>query len=263
MTVSAAGLTVTVATGFSITVTTVVLFFPSLVAVMPVVPVRVCDAVTNPVDDPTVAIVGSLEVQVTVRPVRMFPLPSRVVAVNVKVLSCTIVGVVGEIVTVATGTVGSTTVTIAVPLFVSDVAVIVAEPAATAVTTPLDETVATLLALVDQVTTRPVNVAPVESRTVAESVTVPPGLRLAVPGETLTDATGIGGGGATDVTTTCAVPLFPSAVAVIVVVPAPIADTRPAVVTVAMDAFAVAHVMGRPPSTLPCASVVTALSDVD
>ena len=54
--------------------------------------------------------------------------------------------------TVATGT--GITVTAAVPLFPSLVAVMVAVPGATAVTKPLAETVATAVALEDQVTGR-------------------------------------------------------------------------------------------------------------
>src|SRR5688572_13627400 len=58
-----------------------------------------------------------------------------------------------------TGT-AAVTETVALPLFPSDVAVIVADPAATAATMPSAETVATAVALVDQVTERPASVAP-------------------------------------------------------------------------------------------------------
>jgi hypothetical protein len=64
-------------------------------------------------------------------------------------------GAPGETLTDATGT--GVTVTLAVPLFPSLVAVIVAEPAATPVTTPLDETVAIPVLELDHVTARPVN----------------------------------------------------------------------------------------------------------
>ena len=171
---------------------------------------------------------------------------------------------VGATVTLETeGGATGRTVIVAEPLLVSLVAVIDAEPGATAVTTPAFVTVAIVGALVDHVTTRPDSVAPFASRTVAERVTVPPMLRLAVPGATATDATGTGGGGATEVTTTCAVPIFPSIVALIVVVPAPIAETRPAALTVATAALAVLQVTGRPLRVFPFASVATAASEAD
>src|SRR5207244_4686218 len=81
-------------------------------------------------------------------------------------------------------------VTPAVPLCPSLVAVIVADPAATPVTSPLLLTVATLVALLAHVTTRPVNAAPPASFGVAESWTVCPAWMLAVTGVTVTDATG-------------------------------------------------------------------------
>src|SRR5256886_14489573 len=62
---------------------------------------------------------------------------------------------------------GSTTVTAAVPLLPSLVAVIVADPAATPVTSPLPSTVATPVLLLDQVTTRPDNGVPLSSLGVA------------------------------------------------------------------------------------------------
>lgn len=66
-----------------------------------------------------------------------------------------------------TGT--TVTLTAAVPLFPSLVAVMVAEPAATAETTPLAETVATPGALLDHATVRPVNTLFAESVVVAVS----------------------------------------------------------------------------------------------
>lgn len=84
------------------------------------------------------------------------------------------------------------------PLFPSLVAVMVAVPGAAAVTAPLDETVATEVALVVQVTARPDRAAPPASRGVAVRVTVVPG----VIGEagapvTVIEATAGGGGGVT------------------------------------------------------------------
>jgi hypothetical protein len=131
------------------------------------------------------------------------------------------------------------------------------------VTTPVVDTVAIFPSLVDHVTLRPDSAAPFASRGVALSVTVPPMLRLAVPGFTATDATGIGGGGVVAVTTTCAVPVLFSAVAVMFVVPAPTPVTRPAVLTVAIDLFADAHVIGRLVNVFPLASVTTALNALE
>jgi hypothetical protein len=108
-----------------------------------------------------------------------------------------------------------------VPLFPSLVAVIVALPVATAVTTPLLETVAIEGALVAHVTLRPFRIVPFASRTIADSVELPPITILAELGVIATDPTAV------NVTAICAVPDFPSAVAVIVVVPAPTAVTRP------------------------------------
>ena len=61
------------------------------------------------------------------------------------------------------------TVTLAVPLFPSLVAVIVAEPVATPETTPLDDTVAIPVLELDHVTARPVSTLLFASRVVAVS----------------------------------------------------------------------------------------------
>src|SRR5688500_17179257 len=63
----------------------------------------------------------------------------------------------------------ATTVTLAVPLWFSLVAVSVAVPATTAVTSPVLEIVATIGLELVQVIARPVSVVPVESRRVAVS----------------------------------------------------------------------------------------------
>jgi len=200
----------------------------------------------------------------TGRPLSALPAESRTVAVSVTVWPESIVAPEGAIVTDPTdGGAAGSTVIVALPLLPSLVAVIVAEPGALASTTPVLDTVAIVGALVDQVIVRPESAAPFASRGVADSVTDPLMARLAVPGLTATDATGIGGGGVVAVTTTCAVPVLPSAVAVMLVVPAPTPVTRPAGLTVAIDVFADAHVIGRPASVLPFASVATALSGLD
>src|SRR5204862_6668078 len=105
------------------------------------------------------------------------------------------------------------TVSAAVLLLPSLVAVIVAEPAVTPATRPLPLTVATLGLPLVHVTIRPVSVPPAESFGVAVSCTVCPTVRLVVAGEIATEATG------TVVTVSAAVLLLPSLVAVIVAEP--------------------------------------------
>ena len=107
--------------------------------------------------------------------------------------------------------------TLAVPLFPSLVAVIVADPAAFAVTNPLALTVATVVLLLAHVIVRPVSTLPAESLVVTDSCAVWPMIRLDEAGLTATEATG------TTVTVTVAVPFLPSLVAVIVTVPAAMA----------------------------------------
>src|SRR5207247_11476787 len=94
----------------------------------------------------------------------------------------------GLTVTDAPGTL--VTVTVAVPLCPSLVAVIVAAPAATPVTKPLAETVATAALLVAQVTVRPLRAAPFASFGVAVNWVVAPTVTLAAVGLTVTEATG-------------------------------------------------------------------------
>ena len=153
----------------------------------------------------------------------------------------------GETVTDATGT--SVTVMADVPAFPPDVAVIVAVPAVAAVTSPPEETVATLELLVAQVTVRPVRVLPLESLSIELSWLVEPVARLTVAGETVTDATG------TNATVIVDVPVVPPDVAVIVAVPGAAAVTSPPEETVATLELFVAQVTVRPVSTFPLASL--------
>src|SRR5437867_644751 len=161
-------------------------------------------------------------------------------------------GAVGLTVTDATGTVD--TVTAAVPLCPSLVAVIVAAPTAPPVTSPVADTVAIAAFELAQLTTRPLSGLPLASFGVAVSCLVPPPYRLGAVGLTVTDATG------TFATVTLAVPLCPSLVAVIVAAPTATPLTSPETDTVAIAAFALAHVTTRPVSALPAASFGVALS---
>src|SRR5437773_4019315 len=149
---------------------------------------------------------------------------------------------------------GAVTVRAAVPFLPSLVAVIVAVPAATPVTSPLPLTVATAAALLAHVTVRPVSGAPLASFGVAVSCTVAPAATLAVAGLTVTVATG------TVVTVRAAVPLLPSLVAVIVAVPAAPPVTSPLPLTAATAVALLAHVTTRPVSGAPPASFGVAVS---
>src|SRR5213593_5203160 len=81
---------------------------------------------------------------------------------------------------------GAVTVTAAVPLLPSLVAVIVAEPAATPVTRPLPFTVATAASELDQVTVRPVRAFPLASWRVALTCAIWPTGTGPPPGPTPT-----------------------------------------------------------------------------
>src|SRR5207245_11571859 len=140
------------------------------------------------------------------------------------------------------------TVTAAVPLCPSLVAVMVADPAATPVTSPLPLTVATPVLLLAHVTTRPVSVAPLASLGVAVSCAVCPAGMLAVAGVTATDATG------TTLTVSAAVPLLPSLVAVMVAEPAATPVTSPLPSTAATPAFLLAQVTTPPARAAPPAT---------
>lgn len=208
--------------------------FPSLVAVTTAVPSFT--PVTTPVDD-TVALLVSLDTQVTTRPVSIWPFASRSVAVSATVFPFLTDADDGVTVTVATGSgAAATTVMLDVPDFPSLVAVIVAVPGATACTNPLTDTVATAELLVVQLTARPLSGLPSKSFGVAVSCCDCPCVMLAVAGLTATLATGI------SETLTAAEPLFPSLVAVMVALPGRIPVTRPFCETDATPGLFVLHV---------------------
>jgi hypothetical protein len=185
--------------------------------------------------------------------VRTFPFASFTTAVSVVVDPEAMLVDAGVTVTVPTGT--RLTVTVADPDCPSLVAVIVAVPGATPVTTPLGDTVAIDPLFVVQMTVRPVSVLPFASLVTALSVVVPATKIVAVAGETVTVATGAGGAA---VTVIVAVPVFPSLVAVIVAVPGATPVTTPLGDTVAIDPLLVVQTMERPVSVLPFASFVIA-----
>src|SRR5437868_8511817 len=217
--------TVTVATGTGLTVMATVGLevTDSLVAVIVAVPTLSAVTVVAPVVPETGltdSTVGSLETQLTDRPMSVLLVASLSVAVSCCVPP-TIIGVVGaDTVTDVTG--ARVTVIDEVPLCPSLVAVIVVVPAATAVTRPVVLTVAALVLPEDQITVRPLRTLPSASVITAVSccVTVIPTTRLTREGLTATLATEAG------VTVSGALPLFPSLAAVMLTVPALTAVTK-------------------------------------
>lgn len=151
-------------TGASVTVTPAVPDAASLVAEMVELPGPT--AVTTPELD-TVAAAVLLDAHETVRPTSTFPFASFSVAVRFAVRPTVKLVLGGVTVTVATGT--GITVTNDVPVCPSLVAVIVAVPGDTAVTTPLALTVATKLLFELHATTRPVRTFPLASFSVTDS----------------------------------------------------------------------------------------------
>jgi len=245
----------TLPTGAADTDTLTVPALPSLVAVTVVLPTPV--ALMSPDCDTVATAVLPLD-HVTARPVSALPCASRGVAVICCVPPTVSDVLVGETLTVATGAGGgAVTVTAAVAVFPSLVAVIVALPGATAVTTPLGATVATFVLLELHVTTRPVSTLFDASRVVAVSVPVAPVCRARVVGATEMVATGAGGGA---VTVTLAAALLPSLVAVIVAGPGAAPVTTPACDTVATPGLLELQAMALPVRTLFAASRAVAVS---
>lgn len=134
--------------------------------------------VSTAVDAPVDLIVATLDgdaVQTSAGVVIVFPFVSTARTVNVIVLFVCITSVGMEDVTIsesstAGGGGGVGTVTVAVPNLPSLVAVIVAVPGATPVTTPAVVTVATPALDVDHVITRPESGFPLASSVAADSV---------------------------------------------------------------------------------------------
>jgi hypothetical protein len=141
--------------------------------------------------------------------------------------------------------VSATTVSSAFPLFPSELAVTVAVPGATAVTTPVADTVATEASVIVQAMGRPVSGVPASLVSVAVNAWDSPATSVSSPGATDTDATG------TKMTATEALPLFPPELAVIVADPSPIAVTSPVLETEATVSSELAQAIERPASGAP------------
>jgi hypothetical protein len=158
---------------------------PSLVAVIVAEPALA--PVTSPVPF-TAATDGPLLLQVIVWPVITAPLASRVTAVSCVDPPTEIVVIAAVTVTVATVD-GALTLSATDPVAPSLVAEIVAAPGATAATIPDGDTVATLFALLVQVTGRSGRGLPVASRGTAASCTAWPTRGLVVGAVIAIDAT--------------------------------------------------------------------------
>jgi hypothetical protein len=141
---------------------------------------------------------------------------------------------------------------VADPLIPSLVAVMLADPAATAVARPLAFTDATFVFELLHVIERPLNTFPPASWSTATAWVVCPTVSDGAFNVTATDATGAIAG----VAVTAEVPLFPSLVAVIVAVPALTAVTLPLDDTVATAVLDDDHDAARPVSVLPFASAI-------
>jgi hypothetical protein len=136
-------------------------------------------------------------------------------------------------------------------------AVIDTLPAATAVTSPELETVAIPVFAEFQPITRPVSTLLAESYVMADSCTDAPTWRLALAGDTATDATGIGAGALTLRTVEL---LLPELEALILALPVPVALTFPVVSTVAMVISELSQVIVCPEITVPLESCSVAVA---
>jgi hypothetical protein len=235
VTEAVSGVTATLATGTAVTVTLAVPDCPSLVAVIVTDPGAT--PVTNPALD-TVATPTSELAQVTVRPASAAPPASRGVTDSCVVPPTVTEAVSGVTATLATGT--AVTVTLAVPNCPSLVAVTVADPGATPVTSPALDTVATPVSELLHVTTRPVRVAPLADRGAAVNCVLEPTTTELVAGVTWTEATGAA------VTVMGAVAVLPSTIAWMNDDPSPTAVTVPSLETLATDGLPELHVTLRP-----------------
>lgn len=152
---------------------------------------------------------------------------------------------------------GLDTVMLAVPVFPSADAVIVATPGPIAATTPDADTVATFASLVVQSTARSASSAPPALCTLATRVVLPPGSSVLLAGVIVTVATGIAA------TVTVADPTRPSALARMTAVPTPTPVTVPSSETDATVGAPLLHVTGRSSDAPPASSTVAESVVVD
>ena len=148
------------------------------------VAVPLATAVTSPLDE-TVAISVFEEIQVT--EASPIALPPESLTVVVRVAVSPAVMNVSESLEIVRVEADCATVTAAVPLAEPEVAVMVAVPLATEVTSPVDDTVAAVVSDDVHVTVAPDMVLPPASFTVAANVTVSPiDANVFVLGDTVT-----------------------------------------------------------------------------
>src|SRR5512138_283864 len=117
-----------------------------------------------------------------------------------------------------------------------------AEPALIALTTPVDETVATPVFALDHVMVRPVSTLPAASRRTAVACVVWPTVSDADASVADTDATGAGAG---DAMVTAAVAVIPSTTADMFALPAVTAVTSPVALMVPTAALELDQVTAR------------------
>jgi hypothetical protein len=254
---------VTVATGAADTVIADVPLFPSLVAVIVVLPAT--SAVMKPFAD-TLATAGWLDLHATRRPDSGLPFTSLMTAESccVGVIPSTRPAVGGFTATLATG-IGSTVMT-GVATFGADslAAVIIAVPMPAAVTvtvaplavlTELDALRARIAGLLEvQLTVRPKRFTPAPSFGVAVNCCVCPRSIGVVGAESVTAAIG------TRVTVIVALPLLPSLVAMTLALPADTAVITPVPETVTTAGSLELQLTARPLNTPPFASSVVAVA---
>jgi hypothetical protein len=153
-------------------------------------------------------------------------------------------------------TTAATTVTVVVALFPSDVAVIVAVPPPMALISPVDDTLAMFELDDDHVMVRPNSALPLASSGVAVRCAVEPTGIEAVDDAIVTEFTAV----VAVVTVIVATAEAPSLDAMIVVVPAATAVTRPLDDTVTTPVFDDVHAAGRANSVVPSAASVVAVN---
>jgi hypothetical protein len=208
---------------------------------------------TEPVDE-IVATEGLLLDQVIARPVRTLPFASIGVADAVAVAP-TASGELTRTDIAATGV--STTFTVAVAVFPSIAALIVAVPSASPVMAPVGETIATDESSLAQTVGRPVTTLPTESRAVTVPCAEPPTVMLETFSDSVRVATSDAG-----ITVTEAVPTIPSLVAEIAAVPSASPVTTPFADTAATFASLEFQAIVLPESTLPAASRGVAMASI-
>src|SRR5262245_58657170 len=179
--------------------------------------------------------------QATCRPVSAFPFASRATADACVVWPTLSTGAANVAETVATAGGPPVTVSVASPALASTVARIVTVPPATAVTRPVEETIATLWLSEVHETPRPVRVAPLASVATTVACVVCPAERLDDARDTVTAATG-----GPEPTDACASPKRLSALARMLAVPPATAVTTPEGDTVATAGLDEDQVIVRP-----------------